>query len=57
MATDKETLKTFIAEHRRFHDELTQSYHADSTRIITYIGGIFPLLLGAIIMIVLRYFQ
>lgn len=44
MVTDKESLKTYIEEQRRYHAELTSSYLGKTTKIITYIGAILALL-------------
>jgi hypothetical protein len=43
MAVDKETLKHYIQEQRRYHDELTSSYQSLRTKIITYIGAVLAL--------------
>lgn len=41
---DKEAVKLYIEEQRRYHDELTNSYLGKTRKIITYIGAIFALL-------------
>ena len=44
MASNKETLKTYIAEQQRYHDELTRNYQHKQTKIVTYIGAILAFL-------------
>lgn len=41
---DIKTLKAYIEEQRRFHDELTRSYEMLRTKIVTQIGGTLALL-------------
>lgn len=43
MALDKETLRLYIHEQSRFHDELTSSSNGAKTKIATYIGTILAL--------------
>ena len=44
MAIDKESIRLYIEEQRRYHDELTHSFSVQKTRIYAYIGAILAVL-------------